>query len=125
MNEAEEDRASNGALVLLVGPDTPAEQVLTRRLIARGHSIVICAGPPDCPMIRDEECAIGSVADAVVVMPNEASDRETLAGLSLCVDRARRALVIEPSAIAHRALVQHVPSVDAAAIALPRILKDP
>jgi hypothetical protein len=122
MSEPQKERASYGALVLVVGPDTPTEQELSRRLINRGHSVVVCAGPPGCPLVRGEQCAIGSVADAVVVMPNEAHDRETLAGLSLCIDRARRALVIEPSLVSHEARVQHVPSIDAAAIALPAVL---
>lgn len=124
MSEREEERPSYGALVLLVGPDTPEERELSENLISRGHSIVVCAGPPGCPLLRGDGCAIASVADAVIMMPSEARDRETLACLSMCLDGARRALVVEPSAVAHQGRVRHVPSVDAAAIALPAVLRE-
>jgi hypothetical protein len=123
MSESREKRASYGALVLLVGPQDAARLELSQRLIGRGHSIVECSGPPGCPLIRGDECAIVSVADAVVVMPSEARDRETAAALSSCVDRARRALVVEPSAVPHQSEVQRVLSTDAVAIAMPVLLK--
>jgi hypothetical protein len=56
-------------------------------------------------------------------LPNTAADTGELDCLSKCVGRARRALVVEPSAIAHDAPVRHVSSPGAAAIAMPWLLQ--
>jgi hypothetical protein len=113
------------ALLLLVGPKGEARDGLTNALIARGHSVVICEGPPDCPLARDERCGIVEATDGVVMLPNATADAPQLDCLAKCVGLARRALVIEPSAIAHERPIRHVSSTGAAAIAIPWLLQTP
>jgi hypothetical protein len=87
-------------LVLVVGSDSPRRQELARTLIDRGRSVVICNGPPGCPLIRGERCVIVGAADVAVVLESHANLRESAIGLGLCSDAARRCVPGDPRTIA-------------------------
>lgn len=87
-------------IVVVVGPQSKARTDATARFIDEGNSVVICAGPPGCALLREEPCVLVDVADAVVLMPRAAGNRQVEAGLSMCAKAARCAVVIDGSSTA-------------------------
>jgi hypothetical protein len=85
-------------LVLIVGSDSPRRQELAQSLIDRGRAVVICSGPPGCPLIRGERCVIVGTADAAIVLEPGTPSREIAVGLDLCSIEARRCVVGDPEA---------------------------
>ena len=79
-------------LVLVVGNPSERRDQLAQTLIARDRAVVICNGPPGCPLIRGDHCPVVDVADLTVVLEDQTSIRETAVGLALCATSARRSV---------------------------------
>lgn len=118
--EATSNRQETGRIVLVVGADSSERTDAARSLIDKGQSVVLCAGPPACPLLRDEPCALVSVADAVVFMPAaKTSSRAVLSGLARCARSAVCPVVIEDSSnVAWPAYAVHVAPDDLEGVAL-------
>ena len=116
--EEQSERPRPGRLLALVGSDTADRSRLARHLLDRGNAVVICPGPPGCPLLREEPCGMVDTADAVILLPEAERDREIVRALSMCAQRACHSLVIEPSAVLPDTGSVRVRSVDAAAIAV-------
>lgn len=101
-------------LVVLVGPECKRRADLARELLDRDTAVVLCSGPPGCALVRDDSCPLNEAADMIVVLPTESADRETLTSLSLCAERARNALVVEPSTVRSDVSSARVRTTDAA-----------
>jgi hypothetical protein len=112
-------------LLVLVGPDEPSRFRLATHLIDRENAVVLCEGPPGCPLVRGEDCAVVGAADAVVILPTDAEGREIAISLSKCARRAAHALVVDPTSVHPDIEVVHVPSTEAVAIAVPALLQQP
>jgi len=88
------------SIVVVVGPQSRARSQAARTFMDGGHSVVMCAGPPHCALLRDERCALVDAADAVVLMPRAPGNRLADVGLSKCANASRCAVVIDGSATA-------------------------
>src|SRR6266498_5837783 len=95
MTETRGSVTEERSIVVVVGAESSARATAARTFISDGHSVLLCAGPPGCPLLRNEPCAIVDVADAVVLMPRSGGRRDVEAGLSLCAKEARCAVVVE------------------------------
>lgn len=84
-------------LVLLVGGDTAEQRDLARGLIERGASYVACSLPAGCPLLVDDRCPLVDLADVAVVTPSRPVRHDAVAELSLCAQRARALVVVEPT----------------------------
>lgn len=71
-------------LVLVVGRGSPERAAVARRLISDDRAVVLCPGPPGCPLVRAEPCVLTASADVTVVMPGTSRDPQVLTGLRLC-----------------------------------------
>ena len=87
--------ARRAPLVLVVGPDTTSRVEVARSAIGRGYPVVLCGGPPSCPLLRGEQCPIVEATDVAVFMPPEAHERAVIAGLSMCASRAHHVVLAE------------------------------
>lgn len=81
-------------LVLMVGVQSPDRMRLARRLLDDGNAVVLCHGPPFCPLLRGERCVLVEKADVLVALPSASNHRDVVAGLALCVSRARCAVKV-------------------------------
>lgn len=81
------------ALVLIVGRESRLRAMLAQEMIERGHSIVLCSGPPGCSLLHDDACVLVDRADVAVILPfpAESSARPFLQG---CAASARRAVFV-------------------------------
>lgn len=82
-------------LVLVVGNESRNRTEVAGRLISEGCAVVLCAGPPGCPLLREETCVLTETADVTVIMPGTSRAPEVVAGLRLCEKASRR--VVRPS----------------------------
>ena len=103
---------SKRSLVAIVGAESESRTKLARALIRDGTGVVICGGPPGCPLLRGEQCAIVESVDGVVVMPRppQATTRDVAIGLTRCAFEARKAIAIEPSAVHPLSRAIHLPA---------------
>ncbi|MEX2555011.1 MAG: hypothetical protein WEB06_05210 [Actinomycetota bacterium] len=103
---------SKRSLVALVGAESESRTKLARALIRNGTAVVICGGPPGCPLLRGEECAIVESVDGVVVMPHlpDATTSDVAIGLTRCAFETRTAIAIEPSAVHPLSGATHLPA---------------
>jgi hypothetical protein len=92
--------AEKRAIVVVVGTQSNARAQTVRTFMDGGHSVVMCAGPPGCALLREDRCALVDSADAVVLMPRASGDRLADAALSMCAKAARCAVVIDGSTTA-------------------------
>jgi len=84
-------------LVLVVGNESRNRTEIARRLISDDRAVVLCPGPPGCPLLRAEPCVLTQTADVTVVMPGSSRAPEVVAGLRLCAQASRR--VVQPGSI--------------------------
>ena len=103
---------SKRSLVALVGAESESRTKLAQAVLRGGQGVVICAGPPGCPLLRGEECAIVAGVDGVVVMPRlpDATTSDVAIGLTRCAFEARTAIAIEPSAVHPLSRATHLPA---------------
>ena len=87
------------SLVVLVGKESDSRGRLARELIDDGAAVVLCAGPPDCPLLRGQPCALIDTADGVVVMPTASRDQRVVTGLLRCAENARTSFVMDRTSI--------------------------
>lgn len=76
-------------LVLVVGTDSTSRSRVARELISNGSAVILCAGPPACPLLRGTPCVLVEGADVAVMMPGNSRAPEVLEGLALCSCSAR------------------------------------
>lgn len=95
-------------LVVLVGKESDSRRGLARELIDDGSAVVLCAGPPDCPLLRGQPCALLETADGVVVLPTAAKDKRVVTGLLQCAEEARTAFVMDRTTIGEPTGALHV-----------------
>lgn len=84
-------------LVLVVGNESKNRTEVARRLIADDRAVVLCPGPPGCPLLRAEPCVLTQTADVTVIMPGSSRAPEVVAGLRLCAQGSRR--VVRPGSL--------------------------
>lgn len=89
-------------LALVVGPETDARHELARGFVARAWSSVVCSGPPGCPLLVEDRCALNDAADVTVFMPVSTGRRDVATELALCCGEAKMSVIIEPSPIVAR-----------------------
>lgn len=87
-------------LVLVVGSHSARREELARCLIDRGRAVILCGGPPACPLVRGDRCVVVNAADAVVLLEPRPPHRDAALGLLLCSEEARRAVTAESTAAA-------------------------
>ena len=104
-------------LVTLVGPYSEDRVDLAREMIDAGSAVSLCSGPPGCPLLRGEACALLETANATVLLPNASQDRKVTTGLMLCAQNAPGCIVIEPSTVGVRGSAVHVRFSDMARVA--------
>jgi hypothetical protein len=95
-------------LVTLVGKYSDDRVELARELIDKGCAVLLCAGPPGCPLMRGEACALLEATDTTVLLPTDTQDRKVLGGLSQCAQNAPGCIVMEPSTVGIRGGAVHV-----------------
>jgi hypothetical protein len=99
-------------LVLVVGSDASNRTNVARKLISDGSAVILCPGPPGCPLLRGSPCVLVEGAEVAVIMPGASRAPEVLSGLALCSEAARRvihaggcdagrATRVDPDAVAH------------------------
>lgn len=86
-------------LVLLVGPESATRDELASRLIDRGHSAIVCEGPPGCVLLQHDRCALTDVADVAVIMPNPSERRVVSTALTRCAAAARSTVIVAPTVV--------------------------
>ena len=86
-------------LVLVVGSGSKNRTEVARRLISDDHAVVLCPGPPGCPLLRDELCVLTDSADLTVIMPGTSHSPEVVAGLRMCAQASDH--VVRPAAFDH------------------------
>jgi hypothetical protein len=108
-------------LLVLVGPDTPSRFRTAQHLIDRDNAVVLCDGPPGCPLARGEDCAVVGAADAVVIFPSEEHGHEIGVSLTMCARRAAHAVIVEPTIVRPDVEAMRVRSAEAVVIAVPAL----
>jgi hypothetical protein len=99
---------SRKSIVTLVGAFSEDRVDLARGLIERGSAVLLCAGPPNCSLLRGDSCPLLEVADATVLLPNQVRDRKVATGLSRCAENASHCIVMEPSTVPVQGHAAHV-----------------
>jgi hypothetical protein len=99
---------SRKSIVTLVGAFSEDRVDLAHGLIDRGSAVLLCAGPPNCSLMRGDSCALLQVADATVILPNQAQDQKVVTGLKLCAENASHCIVMEPSTVPVQGHAAHV-----------------
>jgi hypothetical protein len=99
-------------LVLVVGSNSVNRTNVARKLISDGSAVILCSGPPGCPLLRGSPCVLVEGAEVAVIMPGASRAPEVLSGLTLCSEAARRVIHagsydagrasrVDPDAVAH------------------------
>ena len=79
-------------LVLVVGSHSSNRTNVARKLISDGSAVILCSGPPGCPLLRGSPCVLVEDAEVTVILPGASRSPEVLSGLSLCSQAARRVI---------------------------------
>ena len=87
------------SLVVVVGKESDPRRQLARELIDDGAAVVLCAGPPDCPLLRGQPCALLETADGVIVLPTASKDKRVIGGLQHCAETAKISFVLDRTTI--------------------------
>lgn len=87
------------SVVVVVGAESVARSEAARTFMADGNAVLLCPGPPACPLLRDDPCVLIENADAVVLIPGRARTRAVQTGLSMCAASAKCAVVVGDGAV--------------------------
>jgi hypothetical protein len=99
---------SRKSIVTLVGAFSEDRVDLARGLIEGDSAVLLCAGPPNCSLLRGDSCPLLEVADATVILPIQVQDQKLVAGLTLCAENASHCIVMEPSTVPVQGHAAHV-----------------
>jgi hypothetical protein len=99
-------------LVLVVGSDSSNRTNVASKLIFDGSAVILCSGPPGCPLLRGSPCVLVEGAEVAVIMSGASRAPEVVTGLALCSQAARRVIHaggceagrasrVDPDAVAH------------------------
>jgi hypothetical protein len=80
------------SLVLIVGAHSANRSSVASKLVREGSAVILCSGPPGCPLLRGSRCVLVEGADVTVMMPGTSHAPEVLSGRALCSQAARHAI---------------------------------
>jgi hypothetical protein len=95
-------------VVTVVGPFSEDRVDLARALLEKGVDVGLCAGPPGCELLREQDCPLIDTGHVTVMLPNDSTDRKVITGLSLCAQTSATCVVMEPSSVGVRGDTVHV-----------------
>jgi hypothetical protein len=122
-----DEMSERRSLVVVVGKDSEPRKELARELIDDGAAVVLCAGPPNCPLLRNQPCPLVETADGVVVMPTAAKDPRVVTGLLKCAESASNSFVMTPNnfGVQHGAFEVQLSDPERAAALMCSVLRHP